>query len=69
MKRDEVKALFGPPDETREGLFGPNKFFADVWIYRKQKVVWDMAAEKYYPLIRITFVRNVDQSAEELRID
>ncbi|MBP3956476.1 hypothetical protein J8F10_14440 [Gemmata sp. G18] len=69
LKRDEVKKLLGAPDETQESKFGPNKFFSDVWIYRNQTVIWDGASEKFYPLIRITFIRNVDRPAQELRID
>ncbi len=67
MKRDAVKKLLGAPDETREGKFGPNRFHSDEWVYRKQTVVIDGATEKPYPTIRVVFLTDTDNPAEDLQ--
>ncbi len=67
MKRADVKKLLGAPDETREGKFGPNRFHSEEWIYRKQAVIIDGATEKPYPTIRVVFLKDTDNPAEDLQ--
>lgn len=55
-----VKALLGPPDETRMGTF--NGVNTVVWVYRRQRVIWDGDAEKYYPLVAVSFYHKIDDS-------
>lgn len=65
--RSEVKALMGAPTETRESQWGPNRLHSDEWVYRNQQVVWDGAADKYHPVVRVIFLKGRDDAAVEVR--
>ncbi|AMV26127.1 hypothetical protein VT84_17140 [Gemmata sp. SH-PL17] len=51
MKRDAVKKLFGAPDRTFEVSGTVN----EVWVYTNRDIIWDAAAEKFYPTVELVF--------------
>ncbi len=51
MKRDAVKKLFGAPDRTFEVSGTVN----EVWVYTNRDIIWDPAAEKFYPTVELVF--------------
>ena len=58
LNKAETKELLGPPDDTYMGTYnGANTV---VWVYKKQRVIWNEDTEKYYPYITVAFYHTVD---------